>query len=141
MLPGYRDANLGQAVILGAALRLAQGDPAAIREAMRQYLSEKSAAQPVTEHSSGCVFRNPDPELSDGRSAGRLIDDCGGKGLSVGAAIVSPKHANFIVNQGAAKSDDVFELIERVERLVLEKSGVQLVREVGVWRREGVGVG
>ena len=96
--PGYRDANLPGHVVLAAALRLVPGEKAAIRDAMRQYLSEKSAAQPVTEHSSGCVFRNPDPELSDGRSAGRLIDDCGGKGLAEGGAVVSPKHANFIVN-------------------------------------------
>ncbi len=131
--PSYRNGNLGGAVVLGAVLRLEPANRLEIKERMRQYLSEKSAAQPVTERSSGCIFKNPDPEQSDGRSAGKLIDDCGGKGLSVGDAVVSPKHGNFIVNTGRARATDVLELIERVRRLVEDESGVALQTEVRMW--------
>ena len=135
--PGYRDANLDGHVVMGAALRLAHGNRAAIHEEMRQYLSEKSAVQPVTERSCGCIFRNPDPELSDGRSAGQLVDQCGGKGMTEGDAIVSPKHGNFIVNRGRARSADVLRLIERVERLVEDRTGVRLHREAKAWSAGG----
>lgn len=133
--PAYRDAKLGGAVVLGAVLRLEPGDPEEIRLRMRQYLAEKSAAQPVTEHSSGCVFKNPDPELSDGRSAGQLVEACGGKGRTRGDAIVSPKHGNFVVNRGRARAADVLGLIEEVRRLVRERTGVLLETEVKVWSR------
>lgn len=133
--PRYRDGALDGALVLGAILRLRHGDARAVRDAVRDYLAQKSAAQPVTERSSGCIFRNPDPERSGGRGAGKLIEDCGGKGLREGDAIVSPKHANFVVNLGRARSRDVLALIERVERLVEEKSGVRLEREVCLWRR------
>ena len=131
--PGYRDAALGDVLVLGVVLGLEVGDRETIREQMRTYLQEKSAAQPVTERSSGCIFRNPDPEQSDGRSAGKLIEDCGGKGLERGGAIVSPKHGNFIVNRGTATAVDVLALVEDVRDLVREKSGVELVREVRLW--------
>jgi len=131
--PSYRNGNLGEAFVLGAVVKLKREPKPAIQERMKQYLIEKSAAQPVTERSSGCIFKNPDPELSDGRSAGRLIDDCGGKGLSIGDAVVSPKHANFIVNRGSARAADFFGLILAVQRLVFEASGVMLEREVRVW--------
>jgi len=131
--PAYRDGNLGGALVLGAALQLAHGNPVAIREEMRQYLTEKSAAQPVTERSCGCIFKNPDPELSDGRSAGKLIDDCGGKGLTRGDAVVSRKHGNFIVNAGEASAADVATLIEDVRDLVQERAGVRLEIEVQRW--------
>jgi UDP-N-acetylmuramate dehydrogenase len=131
--PRYRDGNLSGAVVLGAVLRLEVGDPAAIRERIRGYLTEKSATQPVTERSSGCIFKNPDPERSGGRSAGRLVDDCGGKGLARGDALVSPKHGNFIVNRGRARAADVLGLIEDVRRLVADRTGVELETEVEIW--------
>ncbi len=132
--PAYRDGGLGDNVCLGATLRLEHGDKAEISERMRQYLSEKSAAQPVQESSCGCIFKNPDPELSDGRSAGQLVEASGGKGMERGDAIVSPKHGNFIVNRGAARAADVFGLIEDVRRLVADKAGIELAMEVRVWR-------
>ncbi len=131
--PRYRDGNLGDAVVLSAVLRLERGRRQEIRERMRQYLSEKSAAQPVTERSAGCVFKNPDRERSNGRSAGELLEDCGAKGLRRGDAIVSPKHANFIVNTGRARASDVFALIEDVRRLVADRTGVVLETEVKIW--------
>jgi UDP-N-acetylmuramate dehydrogenase len=135
--PRYRDGNLGQAIVLGAVLRLERGNKLEIKERMAQYLSEKAAAQPVTERSSGCVFKNPDPELAGGRSAGLLVDECGGKGLSAGGARVSPKHGNFIVNTGGATAADVHTLIERVRDLVAERTGIVLETEVQVWGEDG----
>jgi UDP-N-acetylmuramate dehydrogenase len=85
---------------------------------------------------SGCIFQNPDPERSDGRSAGMLIEHCGGKGLARGDAIVSPKHGNFIVNRGRARAADVLGLIEDVRALVRERAGIELATEVRVWRAE-----
>jgi len=131
--PVYRDGNLGGAVVLGAHLVLARGDELEIKERMRQYLAEKSAAQPVTERSCGCIFKNPDPELSGGRSAGRLVDECGGKGRTHGDAIVSPKHGNFIVNRGRATAADVLYLIEDLRSLVRDRTGIELEDEVKRW--------
>jgi UDP-N-acetylmuramate dehydrogenase len=132
--PGYRDGGLGDRVVLGAVLALEPGDPARIRAEMADYLAQKSAAQPVQEHSSGCIFQNPDPEASDGLSAGQLVERCGGKGLARGDAVVSPKHGNFIVNRGAARAADVLGLIEDLRTIVAERTGIELVTEVRVWR-------
>ncbi|MEM7307526.1 MAG: UDP-N-acetylmuramate dehydrogenase [Planctomycetota bacterium] len=133
--PGYRDGGLGERIVLSAVLRLAPDDPQAVRERVRGFLAEKNQAQPVSEHSSGCMFRNPDPELSDGRGAGQLIDDCGGKGLSRGDAVVSPKHGNFIVNRGSARAEDVLGLMGDVRRLVRDRTGIELITEVRIWHR------
>jgi len=132
--PSYRNGGLEDRIVLGAVLALEPGDKQAIADEMRDYLAQKSAAQPVQEHSSGCIFRNPDPELSDGRGAGKLIEDCGGKGLARGDAIVSPKHGNFIVNRGGARAGDVLGLIDDVRALVAEKTGIELQGEVRIWR-------
>jgi UDP-N-acetylmuramate dehydrogenase len=101
---------------------------------MRTYLGEKKAAQPVTEASSGCVFRNPDPELTDGRSAGQLVEAAGAKGMRRGDAMVSELHGNFIVNRGRATAVDVFALIEDVQAAVAERFGLTLDLEVKAWR-------
>jgi len=132
--PRYRDANLGGRVIVGAVLRFEPDARAAIEERMRVYLTEKRRVQPVTEWSAGCIFKNPDPELSEGRSAGKLVEDCGGKSLARGDAIVSPLHGNFIVNRGKASAADVFTLMEDLRDLVLEKAGLALEFEVKRWR-------
>lgn len=131
--PRYRDGGLGDDLCVGAVFALALDSKAAVRERMRAFLHEKRAKQPVTEWSCGCVFENPDPERSDGRGAGQLIDDCGGKGLERGDAIVSPLHANFIVNRGAATAADVFGLIEDVRARVADRTGIRLATEVRIW--------
>ncbi|HUR28524.1 MAG TPA: hypothetical protein VM509_10080, partial [Planctomycetota bacterium] len=105
-----------------------------VRARVREYLEIKRKVQPVTESSAGCIFKNPDPELSAGRSAGKLIEEAGGKSLARGGAIVSPLHGNFIVNTGTATSADVFTLIEDVRDLVREKTGILLATEVKMWR-------
>jgi len=131
--PRYRDGNLGGALVLGAVLRFRVDDPAVVKERVTSFLREKGATQPVTERSSGCVFVNPDPELSGGRSAGKLIESAGCKGLARGDALVSPKHANFIVNRGAARAADVIALIEEVRARVAERTGIGLETEVKIW--------
>ncbi len=132
--PRYRDGNLGGRVVVGAVLRFRPEPKRIVAARMREYLVAKNAVQPVTEWSAGCVFKNPDPELSDGRSAGRLVEECGGKGLTRGDAIVSPLHGNFIVNRGQATATEVFALMEALRDLVAEKSGVRLEFEVKRWR-------
>lgn len=134
--PGYRTGNVGDAIVTGAVMKLAVDTKVAVQERTREYLLRKKAVQPVTEWSCGCIFKNPDPEAADGRGAGQLIDECGGKELRRGDAIVSPIHANFIVNKGAATAADVFALIEDVRDLVLERAGVALVREAVVWKAD-----
>jgi UDP-N-acetylmuramate dehydrogenase len=134
--PSYRNAHLGERLVVAVVLRLAPSTKLQVKAVARQYLLEKNASQPVTEPSSGCIFKNPDPEVSGGRSAGRLIDELGGKGLSVGAATVSARHANFIVNRGGASATQVFELIGRVQDHVAQRSGILLELEVQRWTVE-----
>jgi UDP-N-acetylmuramate dehydrogenase len=119
--------------VLGAVLRFRVDDRAAVKERVTSFLREKGATQPVTEHSSGCVFVNPDRERSGGRTAGQLIDAVGLKGLARGDALVSPKHANFIVNRGRARAADVLGLLEEVRARVADRTGILLATEVKVW--------
>ncbi len=131
--PRYRDGNLGAAVVLGAVLAFRLDERAAVKERVQDYLRRKCAVQPVSEHSCGCIFKNPDPELSGGRTAGELVEAAGAKGLARGDALVSPRHGNFIVNRGRASARDVLELIEEVRSRVAERSGIRLENEVQTW--------
>ncbi len=83
-------------------------------------------SQPVAERTAGCVFRNPD----EGLSAGALIDRTGLKGAAEGPAVVSPKHANFLVNTGGCSSQDVKNLIARIKEKILLEHGVELREEI-----------
>jgi UDP-N-acetylmuramate dehydrogenase len=120
----YRDTNLRHLVLTTVELRLQRGERAAIVAAMRAHRARRRH-QPYGEPSSGCIFRNP-----EGDHAGRLIDAAGLKGLSVGQARVSPAHANFLVNDGAADPQDVLTLIEEIRFRVREQTGVELITEV-----------
>jgi UDP-N-acetylmuramate dehydrogenase len=95
--------------------------------AMRQLLSTRSASQPLGRPSAGSVFRNP-----PGDFAGRLIEQAGCKGARRGGALVSDKHANFIINTGAATAEDIETLIEDVRAAVKQRFGVELELEVRV---------
>lgn len=134
--PSYRNGGLGERIVLGAVLRLRPSKVSEVRERAKQYLLEKRRVQPVTEWSAGCVFKNPDPNLSGGASAGKLVELCGLKGRARGDAVVSELHGNFILNRGAATADDVLALIEEVRAEVAERTGVVLETEVKVWRGE-----
>lgn len=134
--PSYRDGALGNAIVAAAVLRFEPRPKLQVIEDSKEYLRRKNAVQPVTERSAGCVWKNPDPEVSGGKTAGLLVDEAGLKGASEGDAIISERHGNFLVNRGAASAADVFRLIERVEAEVRERSGVILEREVKLWRAE-----
>ena len=135
---GYR--SVGGAVgewFTGADLRFAPADPAAVRARTRRLVRARAAAQPVGQRSCGSVFRNP-----PGDHAGRLVEACGLKGARIGGAVVSEKHGNFIVNEGAASSSDIEALIARVRSRVFDETGVDLepeVRVVGRRRPSGNG--
>ncbi|MEZ5979873.1 MAG: UDP-N-acetylmuramate dehydrogenase [Planctomycetota bacterium] len=134
--PSYRNGNLGGAIVLAVVLRLRRSNKKAVADAVAEYLRHKRDVQPVTEASAGCVFKNPDKNVSGGRSAGRLVEEAGLKGASIGGAMVSPKHGNFVVNTGGATAADVLALIERMRGEVAERFGVVLEREVKVWETD-----
>jgi UDP-N-acetylmuramate dehydrogenase len=90
---------------------------------------KRRSSQPLNQKSAGCIFKNP-----PGGSAGRMIDELGLKGLRVGDAMVSDRHANFFVNTGSATSADMMELIDQVRERVRAKFGVELENEVIFWQ-------
>jgi UDP-N-acetylmuramate dehydrogenase len=118
-------------VVIDATFRLEQADPDTIKARLDEIRRWRQAHQPLGLPSAGSVFRNPDDD-----SAGRLIDAAGLKGLRIGGAVVSEKHANFIVNDQRGTAADVRRLAERVRREVRQRHGVELVFEiefVGDW--------
>jgi len=114
-------------VIVEVVLRLQPGDGDQIAKARDKYAKDRSAKQPLEYPSAGCVFKNP-----AGGGAGRYIDQAGCKGLRVGDAEVSRLHANFIVNLGNATARDVVQLINQVQKLVIDKVGVRLEPEIRI---------
>jgi UDP-N-acetylmuramate dehydrogenase len=122
----YRRSALPEgSIVVEATLELHPGEPAAIRREMEEARAWRRATQPLAEPNCGSVFKNP-----EGDHAARLVEEAGGKGLSVGGAHVSEKHANFVVAAPGATAADVWELIGRVQRLVEDRFGVSLEREV-----------
>lgn len=127
---GYRHSLLTEhpeAVVLGAEFALTPGDPAQIRETMRELMARRKASQPLEWPSAGSTFKRP-----QGAFAAALIEQCGLKGLQVGGAAVSRKHSGFVVNLGGATCADVIALTEQVIRVVKEKTGYTLEREICV---------
>ena len=108
-------------------LRFSKGDGAASRERIKELLKNRIATQPLGLPNAGSVFRNP-----PGDFAARLIESCGLKGLRIGNAQVSEKHANFIVNLGGATAADIEGVIEKVEETVEMKTNIRLIREVRI---------
>ena len=98
------------------------------RERQLQIIDYRKKTQPLKDQSIGCIFRNPSRETS----AGALIEKCGLKGLSIGGAKVSEMHANFIVNQHQATSEDIKLLIREVLTRVYEKTGIELKPEIKI---------
>ncbi len=121
---GYRDAPL----ILRAELELTPEDPQRLATRIKEIWMYKKNTQPLAEHSAGCIFRN-----AAGVSAGALIDQAGLKGVAVGLARVSERHANFIVARPGATARQILDLIELVRRRVREKFQVALETEVVIW--------
>ncbi len=110
-----------------AWFKLMPGDSDTSRRNIKQLLERRIATQPLDQPNAGSVFRNP-----TGDYAARLIESCALKGFRIGGAMVSPKHANFIINAGGATSADIEALIERVQQTVWDRFNVQLEREVRI---------
>jgi UDP-N-acetylmuramate dehydrogenase len=128
----YRHSLLSdrpEAVVLSAVFRLKAGDPEAIRERMRELMARRKASQPLEFPSAGSTFKRP-----TGYFAGTLIDQNGLKGLTVGGAQVSEKHAGFVINVGGATFKDVTGLIETVQERIFAATGVHLEPEVKIIR-------
>lgn len=115
--------------VVRSTLRLQPGDPAAILDKMNDFAQRRRDKQPLNFPSAGSTFKRP-----EGYFAGRLIEDAGLKGVSVGAAQVSEKHAGFLINRGGATCDDMLRLIELVQQRVREQFGVELECEVRIVR-------
>jgi UDP-N-acetylmuramate dehydrogenase len=112
-------------IVCRVHLALRPADPLEIRRQMDELQAQRKARQPWSSWSAGSVFRNP-----PGDAAGRLIEAAGCKGLRAGGAVVSPKHANFIVNPGAATAGDIASLMSEVQRRVWDRFGVWLEPEI-----------
>lgn len=111
----------------GAYFHLAQGDQTQSRQRIKELLAQRVASQPLNLPNAGSVFRNP-----PGDYAARLIEACGLKGCHIGGAMVSPKHANFIVNTGNASAADIEALIMMVQSRVKKATGIALIQEVRI---------
>ncbi|MCL6637763.1 MAG: UDP-N-acetylmuramate dehydrogenase [Alicyclobacillus sp.] len=114
-------------VVVRAAFQLRPGDGAAMAEQVRTWALRRSQTQPLSLPNCGSVFRNP-----PGTYAGRLIEAAGLKGLRYGNAQISEKHANFIVNLGGARAEDVLWLMRHAQATVRERFGIQLETEVRI---------
>jgi UDP-N-acetylmuramate dehydrogenase len=121
----------GARLILKARLQLAPGDGAAIQARMEELMERRRSKQPLEWPSAGSTFKRP-----QGHYAAALIDQCGLKGLRLGGAQVSEKHAGFVINTGGATCADILALMELVRRRVFDQTGVALVPEVRLLGRE-----
>jgi UDP-N-acetylmuramate dehydrogenase len=144
---GYRTTSLPAGIVVWASFRVTEDDPIACRERVLEIFKYKKSTQPMGAASAGCMFRNPTMPNGTVESAGRLIDLAGMKGTRVGAALVSPRHGNFLAfepvftNESGAnitvpsRTDDMRQLVEMVQDAVRAKFGVELETEVVFWRR------
>lgn len=124
-----RESNLDEPVILSAEFELDHEDPESVVRRMRRIWIIKKENQPYGHQSSGCIFKNPSPELS----AGTLIDQAGLKGTRHGGAEVSDRHANFIVAQPGASASDVLHLIDQIRQRVWQQFGYELELQLQIW--------
>jgi len=124
----YRHTNIAARFILGATLELDEDDPNRIMKRMKEVWMYKRNSQPLNTKNCGCIFKNP-----RGLSAGALIDQAGLKGLRVGNAEVSTKHANFIVAHPECTANDVMNLVKTIQDKVWAKNEIHLETEVQIW--------
>lgn len=124
----YRRTNITAPLILNATINLNNAEPDRIMKTVKEIWFYKKNNQPLNTKNCGCIFKNP-----PAASAGAMIDRAGLKGLKIGAAAVSEKHANFIIAEKGCKSRDVIRLIEVIKQRVKEHSGVELELEIEIW--------
>jgi UDP-N-acetylmuramate dehydrogenase len=129
----YRGSNLRPGeVVSRARFRLAEADPEGIRATLADMRTKRREAQPSGIKTFGSTFTNPDDPRAEGRTAGQLLEAAGCRGLALGGARFSPKHANFVDNPGEATTADVLELMAEGRRRVHDRFGVTLEPEVQV---------
>jgi UDP-N-acetylmuramate dehydrogenase len=124
----YRESSLDEPVILDAKIELEQDDPRELAKRLQKQWILRKASQPMGHQCAGCVFRNP-----RGTTAGELIETAGLKGTRIGGAVISDRHANFIVAEPECTSNDVLRLVEVVHSQVKERLGVSLELELEIW--------
>lgn len=129
----YRNSNLRRGeVVSKVSFRLEAGDSAEIKAAMEGMRERRRDAQPSGIKTFGSTFTNPDDPRAEGRTAGQLLEAAGCRGLQVGGARFSPKHANFVENTGDATTADILALMAEGRRRVHDRFGVVLAPEVQV---------
>ena len=121
-------------VVTRVVFKLEPEDREVMEATIKRYATYRRETQPLRQPSSGCIFKNPD----SGPQAGLMIDRAGLKGLAIGGAEISDKHANFLINRGGGTAEDVLELIQIVRHRVYEKFGVHLEIEVRVMGEESL---
>jgi len=127
----YRHANVPEGIVVGAWLQLTRSAKAKVESTTKSYLQYRKNTQPLSQPNAGSVFKNPSKT-----SAGQLIEEAGLKGLRIGDAQISPKHANFIINLGNARSTDAILLIKKIQQDVFHRTGIMLEAE---WKIVGEG--
>jgi UDP-N-acetylmuramate dehydrogenase len=127
----YRESAVGNGkIVLGARLKLKPGVD--VKASIKKILQKRWSTQPYRERSAGCVFRNTD----EGVPAGKLIDEAGLKGYSIGQIEISKKHANFFINLGEGIFDDFMRLMDFARKRVFKEFGIELRPEVKIWVNE-----
>ena len=127
---GYRKSAIGyEDIVISAGIRLKKGDKSEIEAKMLELKEKRTSKQPLEYPSSGSTFKRP-----EGMFAGKLIEDAGLKGYRVGGAMVSKKHAGFVINYDNATAEDILKLIEDVRNTVNDKFKVMLEPEVKIIR-------
>ena len=133
---GLKDFKVGYRKILkrnqtenfvGAWFSFPKGKKIEAEENIRRLLAHRKSTQPLSWPSAGSTFKNP-----DNNHAAKLIEDCGLKGFKIGDAKISEKHANFIINLGAAKAKDIEDLIKHIKKIVLKEKNIKLIPEVEI---------
>jgi UDP-N-acetylenolpyruvoylglucosamine reductase len=129
----YRGSGLGEReVVTGATFALSESNPADVKATMADMRRRRKEAQPSGIKTFGSTFINPDDPRAEGRSAGQLLDDAGCRGLAVGGARLSPKHANFVENTGKATTADILGVMAAARHKVFERTGIVLEPEVQI---------
>jgi len=131
----YRGSALGDGVVVEVTFPQTRGDAETLSQHIRESLARRKATQPIDKMNAGCIFKN-----TPLGPAGKLIEQMGGKGMRVGAAVVSALHANFILNEGGASAAEVLELIAQVRARFREHYGCEVeteIRQLGEEREAG----
>jgi len=126
---GYRTSNLSKYIILSVCIKLIKKNKEEIQNRIKRYSDYRRATQDLSWPSAGCIFKNPTQD-----AAGRLIDLCGLKGKRRGDACISQRHANFILNQGKARAEDILKLMDLVRIEVKKKFNITLEAEIKIWK-------